>query len=122
MIIPSNVAAPYSPREPVLPGLQASPETGLPLKAVSAVSVKLEEKKLEAGAQPVHAALAEINQTMQMASIGVRFEFDKDAHTMVTKVVDARSGELIRQMPTEEVLRVSKALGKLQGLLVHEVV
>ena len=66
------------------------------------------------------AALEEINQSLRIATIGVRFEFDKDAHTLVTKVVDAQSGEMIRQMPSEEMLQVSKALGKLQGLLVSQ--
>ena len=68
------------------------------------------------------AALAEINQTLMVASIGVQFEFDKEVDTMIVKVVDVESGELIRQMPSEEVVRISKALGKLQGLLVHQAV
>jgi len=68
------------------------------------------------------AALAEVNQTLRMASIGVQFEFDKEADKMIVKVVDVESGELIRQMPSEEVVRISRALGKLQGLLVHQTV
>ena len=68
------------------------------------------------------SALAEINESLRMSSIGVQFEFDKEADTMVVKVVDVESGELIRQMPSEEVVRISKALGKLQGLLVHQAV
>ena len=68
------------------------------------------------------SALAEINESLRMSSIGVQFEFDKDADTMIVKVVDVESGDLIRQMPSEEVVRMSKALGKLQGLLVHQAV
>ena len=68
----------------------------------------------------LNSALAEINQTLKLASIGVQFEFDKEANTMVTKVMDVESGEVIRQMPSEEVVRFSKALGKLQGLLVSQ--
>ncbi|MFS2033479.1 flagellar protein FlaG [Polaromonas sp. CT11-55] len=68
------------------------------------------------------SALAEINESLRMSSIGVQFEFDKEADTMVVKVVDVESGELIRQMPSEEVVRISRALGKLQGLLVHQAV
>jgi flagellar protein FlaG len=68
------------------------------------------------------SALAEVNESLRMSSIGVQFEFDKEADTMVVKVVDVESGELIRQMPSEEVVRISKALGKLQGLLVHQAV
>ena len=68
------------------------------------------------------SALAEINESLRMSSIGVQFEFDKEADTMIVKVVDAESGDLIRQMPSEEVVRISRALGKLQGLLVHQAV
>lgn len=68
------------------------------------------------------SALAEINESLRMAAVGVQFEFDKEADTMIVKVVDVESGELIRQMPSEEVVRISKALGKLQGLLVHHAV
>jgi flagellar protein FlaG len=81
-----------------------------------------EKKKPTIDAEKVHFALAEINQAMQIASIGVRFEFDTTAEKMVTKVVDAASGDVIRQMPTEEMLRMSKALDKLQGLLVNHAV
>jgi flagellar protein FlaG len=68
------------------------------------------------------AALAEINESLRMSSIGVQFEFDKEADTMIVKVVDVESGDLIRQMPSEEVVRISRALGKLQGLLIHHAV
>ena len=79
-----------------------------------------EKQSVEATSTQLTSALAEINQSLKLASIGVQFEFDKEAHTMVTKVVDVESGEVIRQMPSEEVVRFSKALGKLQGLLVSQ--
>ena len=79
-----------------------------------------EIKTAEATSTQLNSALAEINQTLKLASIGVQFEFDKEANTMVTKVMDVESGEVIRQMPSEEVVRFSKALGRLQGLLVSQ--
>jgi flagellar protein FlaG len=91
------------------------------LERADAVSAA-EKKKSPIDAEKVQLALAEINQAMQIASIGVRFEFDTTAEKMVTKVVDVASGDVIRQMPTEEVLRMSKALDKLQGLLVNHAV
>jgi flagellar protein FlaG len=81
-----------------------------------------DQKKQPVDVDKVQVAVAEINQAMQMSSIGVRFEFDTTAEKMVTKVVDAVSGDLIRQMPTEEVLRMTKSLDKLQGLLVNQAV
>jgi len=65
------------------------------------------------------AALAEINENLKMTSIGVQFEFDEEADKIIAKVVNAETGKLMRQMPSEEVMQLSKALGKLHDLLVH---
>jgi flagellar protein FlaG len=85
-----------------------------------AAFVEREKLAAKATSTQVSEAVAEINQSLRQASIGVQFEFDKEANTMVTKVMDVESGEVIRQMPSEEVVRFSKALGKLQGLLVSQ--
>lgn len=68
------------------------------------------------------SALAEINEALQMSCVGLRFEFDQQADEMVAKVLDVASGAVIRQMPFEEVARISKAMGKLQGLLIHQTI
>ena len=117
MMIPASTVTNSPPREPVRPMAQPPKSASL---AQEAAMVEVAKKKPEAEPAQVHAALAEINQTMQMASIGVRFEFDKEAETMIAKVVDVETGMLIRQMPSAEVVRISKVLGKLQGLLVRQ--
>ncbi len=48
------------------------------------------------------------------------FEVDEDTDKMVVKVIDKETGEMIRQMPSEEVIRIAKVLGKMQGMLVSE--
>lgn len=108
-----------APGEPV----QSAPQSANAAVAEREEAVPAVEKKTsEVDVVQVQVALAEINHAMQMSAIGVRFEFDPKAEKMVTKVVDAASGELIHQMPSEEVLRMSRALDKLQGLLVHQAV
>lgn len=65
-------------------------------------------------------AVREINDSMQGQSVGVRFEVDNDTDRLVVKVVDRQSGELIRQIPSEEVLRIAKLLGKVPGALMDQ--
>ncbi len=65
-------------------------------------------------------AVRNLNASLAERSVGVRFELDADTDRMVVKVVDRASGELIRQMPTEEVLRLAKVLGQAAGVLVSE--
>ena len=68
---------------------------------------KIEEDDLKA----LSASLAPFNVTL---------EFSKDEETGVTvaKIVDATSGETLRQIPEEARLRLAAALAKLQQRLV----
>ncbi|MEM5431806.1 flagellar protein FlaG [Cupriavidus oxalaticus] len=66
------------------------------------------------------AALGELADALKTTSVGLRFEIDKDTNRIITKVIDKETGDLIRQMPTEEVLRIARAMDKLQGLLVSK--
>ena len=117
MMISANTAAANPLRDAALPVPQPAKNTGLASETTLVASV---QEKPEVAPARAHSALAEINQTLQMASIGVRFEFDKEADTMIARVVDVESGEVIRQIPSEEVMRISKALDKLPGLLLRQ--
>ncbi len=66
------------------------------------------------------AALHELGEALKATSIGLRFEIDEDTHRVVTKVIDKETGELIRQVPTEEVMRIARAIDKLQGLFISQ--
>lgn len=120
MTIPANTVTTAPLREVVPASVGPRRSAGLPGEPAATAQTVRAGKKSEPGQAQERAALAEINQTLRMASIGVQFEFDKEADTMIVKVVDVDSGELIRQMPSEEVVRISRALGRLQGLLVQQ--
>ena len=119
MMISASAVTTSLPREPAQPVAQ---QVATPPKSAAGMQQAELAEATRNKAEPAQAqaALAEINQTMQMASIGVRFEFDKEAETMIAKVVDVETGVLIRQMPSAEVVHISKVLGKLQGLLVRQ--
>ncbi|MBP0636502.1 MULTISPECIES: flagellar protein FlaG [unclassified Cupriavidus] len=73
-----------------------------------------------AGEPEASAAIGELVDALRTTSIGLRFEIDETTHRIITKVVDKGTGELIRQMPTEAVLRIAHAIDKLQGLFVSQ--
>lgn len=103
------------------PGLRHEPGAAQPASQTARVreaAPAVVEKKPETTPTQMTAAAVQINKALKMAAIGVQFEFDKDANIMIAKVVDNETGEVIRQMPSEEMVRVSRALGELQGLLV----
>ena len=72
----------------------------------------------EATPAQVERAVNEVNAALESRSVGLQFEIDKDTDKVVVKVVDRENGEVIRQIPSEEVLRVAKVMGKAPGLLV----
>lgn len=47
----------------------------------------------------------------------LRFSVDEETGRTVVKVLDSRSGEVIRQIPPEEMLALAEDLERLQGLL-----
>ena len=65
----------------------------------------------------VQHSLDDINKVMAGFAISVQFQIDPDYKELIVKVVDQETGELIRQMPTEDVVKMSKAMDKLRGLL-----
>jgi flagellar protein FlaG len=78
----------------------------------------------EAGAslqnKQAHEVLESINHTFKMLEIGLQFEIDSDYKDVIVKVVDKESGNVIRQIPSEAMVRVAKEIDKLKGLLVEQ--
>lgn len=61
--------------------------------------------------------LSRINEVMR--SYGIEFHVNDYDNRTVTRIVDRDSGDVIRQIPAEEVLRIAERLGELQGRLIH---
>lgn len=55
-----------------------------------------------------------------LASTNLKFSIDKDTERTVIKVVDKQTGDTIRQIPSEEILALDKAISRNQGLLLHD--
>lgn len=69
----------------------------------------------------IEAATRRIQDFLQR--LGRRFEldhrFDKEANRQVVTVRDAESGDIIRQIPPEETLRIARSVGYYQSALVN---
>ena len=65
----------------------------------------------------VKGAVDVTNQFMKTLSVNLTFSVDKDSGLTVVKVVDSTTKEVVKQMPSEEVVDLARALNRLQGLL-----
>lgn len=100
------------------PGNAETQIGGLQKKAVAGASAL--EKQTAATQENVDQAVQQVNDMLQTLSQKLEFSVDKDTDAFVVKVVDKDTKELIRQIPSEEMLELAKALDKLQGLLIKD--
>jgi flagellar protein FlaG len=69
--------------------------------------------------QEIADAVRAINDVVQSQNLALKFRRDDDTGSLVIELIDQTSGESIRQIPSESALRLSAALGRLQGNLVN---
>ncbi|MES1989104.1 MAG: flagellar protein FlaG [Pseudomonadota bacterium] len=82
--------------------------------------VKTENAKIESAVidkGELVTAVKKLNDLVAPALQTVQFSLDDQSERMVVKVVDTASKQVLRQIPNEEVLAMSKTLDKLQGLI-----
>lgn len=66
----------------------------------------------------IDEALNSVNRFLQPVATNLRFVKDDSSGRLIVRVIDAETQKVLRQMPTEEVLTMNKALDHLQGLMV----
>lgn len=64
---------------------------------------------------PLDKALDEINEQMKAWSTQLQFEIDPNVHQVVVSVIDAESGDVLRTIPSEAVLKIAKMIVNMQG-------
>jgi flagellar protein FlaG len=65
-------------------------------------------------------AVKKLNDYVAPALQTIEFSVDQESERMVVKVVDTATQKVLRQIPNEEVLAMSKTLDKLQGLVIRQ--
>jgi len=70
--------------------------------------------------EQVKQAAQVIGRAMQTFARNLQFSIDDSSGETIVRVVDMETGNVIRQMPSQEALDISKAIGRLQGLLLRQ--
>ena len=72
--------------------------------------------------QNLHAAVSMLNEQMASTKQGLGFSFDESINAPVIKVSNIHTGEVVRQIPTEDVLHMAHKIDDLKGILFNKVV
>jgi len=70
--------------------------------------------------QQLERALENIRRVVEPVAHNLQFTVDDDTGRTVVKVMDSATDQVIRQIPSEEILSIAKALDKLSGLLLEQ--
>lgn len=73
-----------------------------------------------AQSEAVKSAVEKANKVVQASARDIEFSVDNSTNEVVVKVVDQATKQVIRQIPSEEMLQIAQALDHLQGLLVKQ--
>lgn len=57
------------------------------------------------------------NAALKGAENSLRFQIDDSLENPIVTVVDQTSGEIIRQLPSEEIVRIARSIDSMRGVL-----
>jgi uncharacterized FlaG/YvyC family protein len=70
--------------------------------------------------ESAQALVKQISQQLEDSGRSLALSVDEVAGDIVTRVLNPNTGELIRSIPSEEMLRISKNLMSIEGLLINQ--
>ncbi len=68
----------------------------------------------------IDRAATKVNEVLSLTDPRLKIHVDDETERVVVKVVEQKSGEVIRQIPPEELLELEKYLSNPKGLLLQE--
>jgi len=117
----SSIDAYGSVKKPAAPQNVAGSQIALLNPVAKATRVEEQPKQaVEVDNAMLVGAVKKLNDYVAPALQTIEFSVDQQSERMVVKVVDTATQTVLRQIPNEEVLAMSKTLDKLQGLVVRQ--
>ena len=112
----ANVAAPAVASAPAAAasGRGASVQANFAAQQAAVPSFKVDMQKLQ---QDLSSSLEKINQAMRDGGRNLSFAMDQSVQGPVVTVKNTDTGEVIRQIPNEAVVRVAHNIDALKGVL-----
>lgn len=108
-----------------LPGAVSSVMSSQNIQAVAGLKVVAKPETAAPNAAEVDeaaltSAVKKLNEYVAPALQTIQFSIDQESDRVVVKVVDTATQKVLRQIPNEEVMAITKTLDKLQGLVIRQ--
>ena len=69
------------------------------------------------GDEAVTRAMNEVNRMLDPLARGLQFSIDESTGKRIVQLVDNATNEVLRQLPSREMLAIARALDRVQGIL-----
>jgi flagellar protein FlaG len=115
---PAPVHDTPAPVKDVSAALPDAPEAQTPkVVAPKPVEIKVDLEKMKANLQE---SLQKLNETMRDGGRNLNFQMDEQRGGLVVQVKNADTGEVVRQIPSDVVVRIASNIEAFKGLLHNE--
>jgi flagellar protein FlaG len=104
---------------PAIVTYNGSASSSLDRGAAGVAGASVADAGSEPSVQAIKSAIIEANSALRAMNRGLEFELDPASGKLVTRLVDTTDHEVLRQIPSEEMLRIAEALDRVQGLLLE---
>lgn len=81
---------------------------------------RMDNKNREINKDDLIIAVGKLNKTIEPYQEGIQFIYNKDAGRMVVKVINTATGEVIKQMPPQDVIDMIVKIRRFIGLIIDE--
>lgn len=103
---------------------QASPDVAVLMRERARVAAPPAEKaaapERRADLEELKAAVSSVREYVQPFNSNLEFSINDDTDQVVVKIIDTATKEVIRQIPSEEMLAIAEALDSLIGLFLKQ--
>lgn len=93
------------------------------VEKIAAVSSELErppsEKDYSDAISKIKDVIGDLNERLASRDHAIEFRIDETLNRSVVTVVDKETGEIVKQLPSDEVIRFAKNLDQLKGILIR---
>jgi flagellar protein FlaG len=112
---PRPQEAPQANAAEAPPAVAQSPEVKAVVKPA-----KADPQDSAREAERLEEAVDTAKEAVDQAGVALEFSVDEDVGRTIVKVVDKVTAEIIRQIPSEEMLALARSTGRLKGVLVND--
>ena len=86
---------------------------------VTAREAKIQEENKQKQLSPseLKHVIKKINENVSILNKDVKFVYDDAIKSLVVKVIDAKTGKVIREIPPKEVINLQKKLSEVVGII-----